>query len=49
MGDTPDAAEPPRWQPYVRTENAGATSRYDRQLNEHLGRELLTLDANRRD
>lgn len=45
-GDTPEAAEPPRWEPYVRTESVGATSRYDRQLNDHLGRRIMMLDNN---
>ena len=49
MGDMPESAESPRWEPYLRAETAGATSRYDSQLNEHLGREVLTLDDNRRD
>ena len=48
MGDTPLAAQPPRWQPFSRTENAGATSRYDQQLNDHLGREVTTLQDNSR-
>ena len=48
MGDTPIAACPPRWQPYTRQENAGATSRYDQQLNTHLGRKETTLDDNSR-
>ena len=47
-GDTPEAAGPPRWEPYVRTESVGATSRYDRQLNDHLGRQIMTLDHNRK-
>lgn len=49
MGDTPQGASPPRWQPYTRTENAGATSRFDKQLNRHLGKALQTLDSNSRD
>ncbi len=48
MGDSPEAAEAPRWEPYSRQALAGATSRYDRQLNEALGREVQTLEANRR-
>ena len=48
MGDSPEAAEAPRWEPYSRQAVAGATSRYDRQLNEALGREVQTLEANRR-
>ncbi len=48
MGDTPVAAQPARWQPFTRLENAGATSRYDQQLNEHLGRTVTTLEDNSR-
>ncbi len=36
MGDEVAAAHEPRWEPYVRTRSAGATSRYDRQLKRHL-------------
>ena len=39
VDDEPRGAGPPRWQSFVRPENAGATSRYDEQLNQHLGRE----------
>ena len=48
MGDQPEGASSPRWDPYVRVENAGATSRYDRQLNDHLGHQAQSLDENRR-
>lgn len=48
MGDHPEAAAAPRWPPYVRRENVGATSRYDRQLNETLGRQIATLESNRK-
>jgi taurine dioxygenase len=48
MGDVPEAACPPRWPPYVRAENPGATSRHDRQLNAYLGRRAEDLEANRR-
>lgn len=48
MGDTPVGASEPRWEPYVRTENVGATSRYDQQLSDYLGREIITLGSNRR-
>lgn len=34
MGDTPEPAAPPRWQPYLRT--LSAASRHDRQLSEFL-------------
>jgi taurine dioxygenase len=49
MGDTPRAAKPHCWEPYVRTEKVGATSRFDDQLNKHLGREVMTLELNRKD
>ena len=49
MGDVPEAACPPRWLPYVRGQNPGATSRHDRQLNAYLGREAQSLESNRRD
>jgi taurine dioxygenase len=48
MGDEPRAASPPRWEPYLRARNAGATSRHDRQLNEYLGRRAQDLQANRK-
>jgi len=32
MGDTPEGANPPRWQPWVRPGRLSATSRHDRQL-----------------
>ena len=48
MGDKPEAAKPPRWEPYVRQENVGATSRYDQQLNDALGRDVMTLESNRK-
>jgi len=48
MGDKPEAAAAPRWQPYVRRENVGASSRYDQQLNDALGRDILTLESNRK-
>ena len=43
-GDTPEGTCPPRWEPYVRTQNPGASSRHDSQLNEYLGRRAETLD-----
>ena len=49
MGDTPQSASDSRWQPFTRTENAGATSRFDKQLNRHLRKEVRTLDSNSRD
>lgn len=48
MGDKPEAAAAPRWQPYVRRENVSASSRYDQQLNDALGRQTLTLESNRK-
>lgn len=48
MGDRPEAAAQPRWEPYVRLETAGATSRYDQQLNDALGRHIETLESNRK-
>ncbi len=48
MGDTPEGVTPPRWEPYVRTETVGATSRYDQQLSDYLGREIITLGSNRK-
>ena len=48
MGDVPEAAEPPRWEPYLRSRHAGATSRFDRQLNEFLGRSAKSLESNRK-
>ena len=48
IGDIPQGACPPRWEPYVRAEYGGATSRYDRQLNEHLGRRAPMLESNRK-
>lgn len=48
MGDKPEAAVPPRWEPYIRGQVVGATSRYDQQLNDALGRDVMTLESNRR-
>ncbi|UCH41048.1 MAG: TauD/TfdA family dioxygenase [Gammaproteobacteria bacterium] len=48
MGDKPESMEAPRWKPYTRQEVVGATSRYDQQLNEALGREVRTLESNRK-
>jgi taurine dioxygenase len=48
MGDEPEAAQAPRWEPFVRKQNVGATSRYDEQLNRALGREFRTLESNRK-
>jgi len=46
MGDRVEAASPPRWEPYVRSRHAGATSRYDRQLNKYLRRNVQSLESN---
>ena len=48
MGDKPESAQAPRWEPYTRQQVVGASSRYDRQLNEALGREVRTLESNRK-
>ncbi len=48
MGDEPKAAGPPKWEPYVRGRHAGASSRYDRQLNKFLGRRAGSLESNRK-
>lgn len=48
MGDKPEAAAAPRWEAYVRRENVGASSRYDQQLNDTLGRHIQTLESNRK-
>ena len=48
MGDTPEAAQAPQWDPYVRKETVGATSRYDQQLSDALGRQIETLESNRK-
>ena len=48
MGDRPEAAVAPRYEAYLRRENVGATSRYDAQLNEALGRDIQTLESNRK-
>ena len=48
MGDVPEGAEPPRWNPYVRSHNPAASSRYDAQLNRFLGRKAKSLESNRK-
>ena len=48
MGDRPEAASAPRWEPYTRARLAAATSRHDGQLNRYLGRRATTLESNRR-
>jgi len=46
MGDKPEAASPPRWEPHTKRGSAGATSRHDRQLNQYLGRREENLESN---
>ncbi len=36
MGDEPEAARPPRWEPYVQSGAPGAAGRHDRQLKAYL-------------
>jgi len=48
MGDRPEAASPPRWPPYLRTRNPGATSRHDQQLNKLLGSRAKSLESNKK-
>jgi taurine dioxygenase len=48
MGDTPTGVGAPKWEPFVRDEVVGATSRFDKQLNDHLGRTHARLDDNSR-
>ena len=38
MGDEPEAARPPRWEPFVTSGAPAAGGRHDRQLNEYLAR-----------
>jgi taurine dioxygenase len=49
MGDKPEAAQASHWEPYVRKETVGATSRYDQQLSDALGRHIETLESNRKE
>ena len=46
MGDVPEAAHEPKWEPYSRGRFAGATSRYDRQLYKMLKRRTEGLEEN---
>lgn len=48
MGDEPEAAEPPRWKPYLRGAKPGASSRLDRQLNSYLKLSEPMLESNRK-
>ena len=48
MGDTPEAVQASPWEPYVRKQTVGATSRYDQQLSDALGRQIETLESNRK-
>lgn len=45
VGDDPQGTAPPRWPPYERATRAGAASRLDRQLNQHLRRERPPLES----
>ena len=49
VGDTPESVAPIPWPAYTRNENVGATSRYDKQLNDHLGLSVMRLDSNARE
>ena len=46
VGDQPQAACPPRWEPFVRSGHAGATSRYDRQLKKMLKQRVAGSSEN---
>lgn len=46
INDTPQNPHAPRWPPFSRQETVGATSRFDKQINDHLGRTVKTLDDN---
>ena len=48
MGDKPESEQAPRWPAWTREQTVGATSRYDQQLNDALGREVRTLESNRK-
>ena len=48
MGDVVEGAAEPRWEAYVRGRHAGATSRFDRQLNQFLGRGLQGLEGQKK-
>jgi hypothetical protein len=45
---TVGVAQPSHWEPYVRKETVGATSRYDQQLGDALGRHIETMELNRK-
>jgi taurine dioxygenase len=47
-GDNPKAVKPFPWRPYTRAENAGASSRFDEQLNAVLGQDAILLSSNRK-
>ena len=49
VGDIPEAASPPRWEPYLSGRHDSVTSRFDFQLNEVLGRRMQSLAGNARD
>ena len=48
VGDVPEGVRAPRWEPYVRGRHDGATSRFDFQLNQVLGRPGRSLQSNRK-
>lgn len=48
MGDVPEAACPTRWDPYNRSQPAGASSRHDRELNQVFDLKATLLESNRR-
>jgi taurine dioxygenase len=39
MGDEPKGAQPPRWEPYIKSGAPGAAGRHDRQIKAYLERE----------
>lgn len=48
MGDVPEPAEKPRWEPAISVRTPSAASRYDIQLRKHLGEQLTGLEVNRK-
>jgi hypothetical protein len=48
MGDSPEGAAPPRFEPHARRENVGAKSCCDRRLNQAPGRDIGTFESIRR-
>ena len=49
VGDVPERAGPARWKPYLRAQHGSVTSRFDRQLNDVLGRKTQSLAGNKTD